>query len=311
MSRRGLLLFVALGVIWGLPYLLIRVSVREVAPAFLVFVRTAGGALLLGPFAFRRGGLRELLQVWKPLVAYSVVEIAVPWWFLATAEKKVTSSLAGLLVSAVPVVGALIALLKGTDRLDARRSAGLVLGLGGVAALVGFDVGRSDLLAAGSFLFVVVGYALGPWLFSRYLTGPRPIVVVAASLVLCGLLYAPVAAVQAPRRALSTSVVLSLAGLTVICTAIAFMLFFALIREVGPMRATVITYLNPAVAVVLGVSVLGEHFGPITGAGFVAVLGGSFLATRPLRLREAGPSVPPVQSRAPSVTASPAPACQD
>jgi drug/metabolite transporter (DMT)-like permease len=302
-------LFLALGVIWGLPYLLIRVSVREVAPGFLVFVRTAGGALLLSPLAFRREALRELLQVWRPLLVYSIVEIAVPWWFLATAEEKVTSSLAGLLVSAVPVVGALIARLKGTDRLDARRGAGLVLGLGGVAALVGFGVGRSEFLAAGSFLFVVVGYALGPWLFSRYLTGPRPVTVVTASLVVCGALYAPVAAVQFPARALSTSVVLSLGGLTIICTALAFILFFALITEVGPMRATVITYLNPAVAVVLGVTVLGEHFGPITGAGFVAVLGGSFLATRPLR--EAGPSVPPVQSRTPSVTASPAPACQD
>lgn len=144
MSRRGWVLFVAMGVIWGLPYLLIRVSVREVSPAFLVFVRTAGGALLLAPFVVRRGVLAPLLAHWRPLVAYTVVELCVPWWFLFTAEKKVSSSLAGLLVAAVPIAGAVIARVTGSDRLDRRRVTGLVLGLAGVAALVGFDVGGSD-----------------------------------------------------------------------------------------------------------------------------------------------------------------------
>jgi drug/metabolite transporter (DMT)-like permease len=289
MTRRGLLLFLALGLIWGLPYLLIRVAVRDVSPALLVFVRTAGGALLLSPFVARRGDIRALLALWKPLLAYSAVEIAVPWWFLATAETKVPSSLAGLLVSAVPIAGAVIARIKGTDRLDARRLAGLGLGMGGVAALVGFDLRGSSLLAASSFLIVVTGYALGPWLFSRYLTGPPAVSVVTASLVICAVAYAPIAGLELPTRPLSAEVALSLAGLTTICTALAFICFFALIREVGPMRATVITYLNPAVAVVLGVAVLGEHFGPVAGVGFFAVLGGSFLATRPLR------TAPPVE----------------
>lgn len=162
MSRRGWLFFLALGAIWGLPYLLIRISVREVSPAFLVFVRTGGGALLLAPFVVRRGALRPLLAHWKPLVAYSVAEIAIPWWLLFTAEKRVTSSLAGLLVAAVPIAGAVIARVKGTDHLDRRRVAGLALGMAGVGGLVGFGVGRSSLLAASSFLIIVTGYALGP-----------------------------------------------------------------------------------------------------------------------------------------------------
>ena len=285
MSRRGWLFFLALGAIWGLPYLLIRISVREVSPAFLVFVRTGGGALLLAPFVVRRGALRPLLAHWKPLVAYSVAEIAIPWWLLFTAEKRVTSSLAGLLVAAVPIAGAVIARVKGTDHLDRRRVAGLALGMAGVGGLVGFGVGRSSLLAASSFLIIVTGYALGPWIFSRYLSQLPGASVVTASLVMCAVVYAPLAMLQRPERALSTSVVLSMAGLTVVCTALAFLCFFALIKEVGPMRATVVTYVNPAVAVVLGVAVLGEHFGPATGFGFVAVLGGSFLATRPARPR--------------------------
>jgi drug/metabolite transporter (DMT)-like permease len=287
MTRRGWLLFFAMGIIWGLPYLLIRVSVREVSPAFLVFVRTGGGALLLSPLAIRRGALRPLLAHWRPVVAYTVVELAVPWLVLFTAEKRVSSSLAALLVAAVPIAGAIIATLKGTDQLDRRRLAGLALGVAGVVALVGFDVAKSNLLAASSFLLVVIGYALGPWLLSRYLSELPSVTVIIASLVLCAVVYAPFAYLERPVHPLSTSVVLSMLALTSICTALAFVAFFALIGEVGPMRSTVVTYINPAVAVVLGVAVLGESFGVATAAGFVAVLGGSFLATRPLRLAAA------------------------
>ena len=283
MTRRGWLLFVAMSVIWGLPYLLIRVSVREVTPAFLVFVRTAGAALLLAPFVMRRGALGPLLAHWRPVVLYTLVELAIPWWLLFTAEKEVTSSLAGLLVAAVPIAGAVIARLTGTDRLDRRRLAGLALGVAGAGALVGFDVGRSSLLAASSFLVVVTGYALGPWILARYLSGVASASVILASLVLCAVAYAPFAILQAPRHPVHTAAVLSMVGLTAVCTALAFTIFFALIKEVGPMRATVITYLNPAVALVLGVVVLGESFGWPTGVGFAAVLGGSFLATRSLR----------------------------
>ena len=290
-----------MGVIWGLPYLLIRVSVREVSPAFLVLVRTAGGALLLSPFVVRRGMLAPLLSRWKPLVAYTIAELGVPWWVLFTAEKKVTSSLAGLLVAAVPIAGAVIARVTGSDRLDRRRTAGLVLGLLGVAALVGFDVGSSNLLAASSFVLVVVGYALGPWILARHFSDvPGPSVVI-ASLVLCAVAYAPLAIIQRPTVGLSASVVLSMAGLATICTAVAFILFFALIAEVGPMRATVITYINPAIAVVLGVTVLGESFGPMTAVGFAAVLGGCVLATKRLRpVQTAAVAVP-----APSAGAGP------
>lgn len=280
MSRRGWVLFIALGIIWGVPYLLIRVAVREVSPAFLVFVRTGGGALLLLPLVVRRGALPPLLARWRPLLLYSFVEIGMTWWLLSSAEKKVASSLAGLLVAAVPIAGAIIGRLTGTDRLDRRRLGGLAVGLAGVAALVGFDVRGSSLLAASSFLVVVTGYALGPWVLARYLSELPGASVVAASLVLCAVAYAPVAILQRPEHALSASVVLSLIGLTLLCTAVAFMVFFALIREVGPVRATVVTYLNPAVAVLLGVAVLGESFGLATAAGFVLILGGSFLATR-------------------------------
>ena len=265
-----------------------------------------GGALLLAPFAVRRGALGPLLARWKALVALALVELAVPWFFLFNAEKKITSSLAGLLVAAVPIAGAIIARLTGTDRLDGRRAAGLVLGVAGVGALVGFDVGGSDLLSAASILFVIVGYALGPWILARYLSdlpGPR---VITASLALCAVMYAPVAFIQRPQHALSANVLASMAGLTVVCTAVAFVAFFALIGEVGPMRSTVVTYVNPAVAVLLGVTVLGEPFGAATAVGFVLVLAGLVLGhpslarlLPPPRPCPPPPAVGPAASRRP------------
>ncbi len=164
-----MILFVALGVIWGLPYLLIKVAVREVSPALLVFVRTGGAALLLAPVAFRAGSLRLVLARWRPLIVFSFVELVVPWYVLFNAERRLSSSLSGLLVATVPLVGALLAVLTGTDRLDRRRSAGLALGFAGVVALVGFDVQRSDLGSALSLVLVAVGYAAGPWIIARYL----------------------------------------------------------------------------------------------------------------------------------------------
>jgi drug/metabolite transporter (DMT)-like permease len=296
-SRRGWALFVLMGVIWGLPYLFIRIAVREVSPALLVFVRTAGGALLLAPFVVRRRAFRLLLARWKPLALYTGVELAVPWLLLFNAEKHVPSSLAALLVSTVPIVGAVLARLTGTDTLGRRRLAGLAVGILGVAALVGLDVHGSSAWAAASLAVVAAGYALGPWILARHLSEVPALDVVAGSLALCAALYAPAVAFALPTRSLSASVIGSMLTLTVVCTAIAFVFFFALITEVGALRATVITYVNPAVAVVLGVAVLGEHFGVGTGAGFVLILAGSFFATRPPRPRSTlGRRPPPATS---------------
>ena len=283
MSRRAWALFLLLGGVWGLPYLLIRIAVREVPPPLLVLVRTAGGALLLLPVVAVRGELVPVLRRWRTVLVYTVVEIAVPWVLLFEAERHLTSSLTGLLIATVPSFGAVLALATGTDRLDVTRSAGLGLGILGVVALVGFDVHGSSLWAAMSLLVVAVGYAVGPWLLAHRLSDLPGMGVVAVSLAMCAVLYSPAAAFSLPTRSLSMSVVVSMAALTVVCTVVAFVAFFALIAEVGPMRTTVVTYLNPAVAVVLGVGVLGEPFGAATGIGFALVLAGSFLATRPLR----------------------------
>jgi drug/metabolite transporter (DMT)-like permease len=280
MTRRGWLLFAAMGVIWGIPYLLIKVAVAELSPASLVLLRTATGALLLLPVAAARGAIAPLRPHWRWVLVYTVVEVAVPWMLLSDAERHISSSLAGLLVAAVPFMGALLALTGGDDRVDARRTAGLLVGFLGVATLVGFDVSGGNLGAVGEIAVVTVGYALGPVIIARRLRGVPAVGVVTASLVLTAIVYAPVGVAQLPQHAPSVQVMLAVAALGVVCTAVAFLLFFALIAEVGPVRATVITYVNPAVALALGVLVLGEPFTAGAGAGFVLILAGSFLATR-------------------------------
>lgn len=280
MTRRGALLFAAMCVIWGIPYLMIRVAVRELAPVTLVFLRTGVAALLLTPVAAFRGELRPLLRHWRPVVAYTAVEVAIPWVLLARAETRLTSSLTGLLIAAVPLVGALIVTFTGDrDRLGGRRWVGLLVGIAGVAALVGLDVGQVNLLALVEVAAVAVCYAVGPVILSRSLSGEPALGVVAASLALTMIVYAPFAAANWPASVPSVHVVESVLGLAVVCTALAFLIFFALIAEVGPVRATVITYINPAVAAVLGVMLLSEQVTTGMIVGFALVLAGCALAT--------------------------------
>ncbi len=300
MSRRGWLLFVAVGVIWGVPYLLIKVAVGALSPASLVFFRTLLAALLLLPLAATRGQLRPLLRHWRPLLAFAAIEIAIPWLFLALAEQRLSSSLAGLLIAAVPLVGALLAWATGGERLGPLRQLGLLVGLAGVAALVGLDLHARDVWALVQMMVVVVGYAVGPFILTRYLANLPGLGVTAASLGLTAVAYLPFAAVQLPAHWPSATVVGSVVGLAVVCTAAAFLLFFALIAEVGPVRATVITYINPAVAVGLGVALLGEPFTVGIAVGFALVLAGSVLATRKARPAEPAAPVPvgtPVSAR--------------
>jgi drug/metabolite transporter (DMT)-like permease len=268
MSKRGWLLFAAMCVVWGVPYLFIRVAVRELSPATLVFVRTSLGALVLLPFAVRRGWLRPLVRRWRPLVLYSVIEVAVPWWLLTNAEQHLSSALAGLLIAAVPLI-ALVLL----------RLLGLGVGLAGVVALVGLQVGHVDLLAVCAVLLTAVGYAAGPFVLSRGLSDVPGVSVVVGSLVLSAVVWAVPAALSWPDH-VGWKVASSAVALAVVCTAIAFLVFFALIAEVGPSRATVFTYVNPAVAILLGVALLGERFTLGMAVGFPLVLAGSVLATR-------------------------------
>ncbi|WP_433085158.1 DMT family transporter [Dactylosporangium sp. CA-052675] len=283
MSRRGWLLFSAMCVVWGIPYLLIKVAVREIGPAELVFVRTALGAVLLLPIALARREVRTSLRPWLPLLVYTVVEIGLPWLLLSDAERHVDSSFTGLVIAGVPLVAAVLARLTNrAERLTASRAGGLLVGLAGVAVLLGFHAGGSGAVPLLELVGVVVCYAAGPLIIERWLSDVPRYGVAAASLVAGALLFAPVSVPRLPAlaRAVTPGPALAALALAVICTALAFVLFFALVAEVGGVRATVITFVNPAVAVLLGALVLGEAVTWLTGVAFALILAGSILATR-------------------------------
>ena len=269
-----------MSVIWGCPYLLIRIAVREVPPATLIFLRTAPAALVLLPLAVHRRALGGLVSRWRWLLAFTLAELAVPWLFVGRAEIHLTSSVTGLLIASVPLVGAVLYRVLGYDHFSVRRIVGLLVGFAGVTAVVGVDLRGADLGPVIEVLIPAVGYAVGPLIISRKLDDRPGIGVITVSLAMASVLYAPYAVTHLPTS-VSLEVVGAVVGLALVCTALAFVLFFELIVEVGPARSTVITYVNPAVAILLGVLVLGE---PLTWGivlGFPLILVGSWLATAP------------------------------
>lgn len=275
--------------VWGISYLLIKVAVAEVSVPVLVFVRTGGAALVLLPLAARSIRWARLRAHWRPLLGFAGLELIGPWALLSDAERHLTSSLSGLLVAAVPIVGVLVERLFGmADRTGPLRWAGLVVGLAGVVVLAAPALGGGHAWPIAEMGLVVLGYATAPVIAARYLGGLPSLVTPAVCLGFAALVYLPFAALTWPRVLPSAAALGSLAGLAVGCTALAFVAFFGLIREIGPARALVFTYVNPAVAVVAGVLVLGEPLTPTIVGSFGLILVGSVLATVSRRA-----SVPP------------------
>lgn len=284
MTARGWFLFALMGVVWGIPYLMIKVAVEAVSPSVVVFTRCALGAALLLPFAIRQGGLtgltRTIRRHWRPMLAFACIEIIGPWWTLTDAERHLSSSTAGLLIAGVPIVGVALARFFGaTEHLGIRRLIGLTLGLAGVATLTVPHLTGGDARSLAEVLLTVLGYATAPLIAARWLRDVPSLQLTAACLTLAALVYAPAATLTRPSAMVSAEVLTALVALGVICTAVAFVAFLELIREVGPTRATVFTYVNPAVAVAAGALFLDEPLTPGILAAFALILAGSVLAT--------------------------------
>jgi drug/metabolite transporter (DMT)-like permease len=280
-SRRGWIYFALLCVVWGIPYLLIKVAVQEVSAPMIVFARTAVGAAILLPLAARGRGLRTVRAHLVGLVAFAAVEIIGPWWLLSDAERRLPSSLAGLLVAAVPIIAAVLAMATGARRqVGLLPWIGLLVGLVGVVLLSAPGLGAGDAVSVIEVLLVATGYATGPIIVERRLREVPSLTVTSVCLGIAAIVYAPLAILSRPAHPPSVQAVGALAGLAVVCTAGGFVLLFELVRQVGAARAVVFTYVNPAVAVLAGVVVLGEQFRPSMAIAFVLTLGGSVLATR-------------------------------
>ena len=282
MTRRSWLLFGLMGVIWGVPYLFIKVAVEDLAPPVVVFGRTFLAAVPLLVLAVRAGAIRPALGHWRPLLAFAALEMAIPWFLLTDAERHLPSGLTGLLIACVPIVGAVVAFFLG-DRhaLAPRRLLGIGLGLSGVALLVAADLGGEvPWWSVVEVLLVCVGYATAPFIAARRLADVPDIGVVALSITAVAIVYAPIAWFTRPDDPPPAEAWLSVVALAFLCTALAFIVFFRLIAAIGPARSTLITFINPAVAIIVGALVLDEEITWTTMGGFVLVVTGCWLATR-------------------------------
>jgi drug/metabolite transporter (DMT)-like permease len=284
MTPRGWMLFAAMSAIWGIPYLFIKIAVDGgMPPALVAWGRVALAAVVLLPIAWRIGALRGARAWWPAAAGFAVAEIVVPFPLIASGEQHVSSSLAAILIASVPLMVALLAFrLDPDERASGGRLVGLVTGLVGVAVLLGIDVaGRPDeLLGATMILVAALGYAIGPFVVKRWLSAVHSLGPITVALLVSTVALAPLALISVPDTAPTAGAIGSVVVLGFVCSAAAFVVFFALIAEVGPGRSTVITYINPVVALVLGVLLIDERVGIATLAGLLLILGGSWLSTR-------------------------------
>ncbi len=282
MSARAWTLFGAVALLWGIPYLFIKLAVEDLSPVMVAWSRILVAFAVLLPYAIHKGALRGLGKHWRALLVYSMVEIVLPWPLIGFGEQRVTSGLAAILIAAVPLVVALMALrVDAEERAEGSRLVGLVIGFAGVVVLLGLDVaGRpGELLGAFAILLAAVGYAAGPMIIKQKLRELDPLGPVTASMGISLVVLTGPALASTPATMPSGQTLISILVLGLFCSALAFLFFFALIQDVGPGRATVITYVNPVVAVALGVALLGEGLGPTAVAGLLLILAGSWLST--------------------------------
>jgi drug/metabolite transporter (DMT)-like permease len=281
MSRRAWALFVAMGALWGLPYLLIKVTVAELEPSLLVFLRLALAAAVLVPIAMAAHAFKGVRRRYRRLAVIAIVGIVLPFLLIAYGEQHITSSLAALLIASDPLFIVVLALPFDTsERPSGVRLIGLILGLVGVAVLFGLNVGGDALGLVGGAMVLgaAVCYAISALLVKTLSDVPK-LGSVTVTLGMAAVVLAPIALLNPPTRAPGPVAIASLLTLGLVCTALAYVLYYTLIAEAGATRASLITYVNPAVAVGLGVVVLGEPLTTGTLAGFGLILLGCALAT--------------------------------
>jgi drug/metabolite transporter (DMT)-like permease len=268
-----------MALLWGIPYLLIRVAVRELDPGVLVLFRTAPAALLLTPIVTHQRAWSALRKNLKWIVVFAVVEFGIPWYFMSTSERHINSSLTSLIICAVPLFSVVASrFTRSHEPIGARRLGGLVAGAVGVALLVGLDLKGGSITWIGLMLLVCVGYAIGPIILATKLQSvPGPAIVCGATGVVA-LGWIPYDVFHWPTR-VSAETWLSVGVLSVFCTAGAFLVFFELIKEAGSSRSVVVVYSNTALAVLLGVVGLHEPFTIGIALGFPLIVLGSYLAT--------------------------------
>jgi len=284
MSRRALFHFAVSGLFWGIPYLLMKVAVRDIEPAVIVCGRVLIGAAILIPIAMHQRVLMDAIRGWRYVLPYAFFEMMIPWILITNAEKQISSGLAGLLIATVPIWSTIFASMSGDKTVwHSKRLVGMLVGFVGLIGLVGYEsiIGSSDPLSIAMMLVAAISYSYAVNMISQKLPDVSGIAINGLAMVFTSIAYAPLMIVQFPEvSAVSKESAASLLALGVFSTALAFISFFIVLKEIGPARASIGTYVNTAVAVVLGVMILSEPLtiGIIIGLPLVMI--GSFLASR-------------------------------
>lgn len=283
MSRRNWFLFIFIGFLWGIPYLLIKVAVDELSPAVIVFSRVAIGSAILIPMAIRLGSLMPAIKAWRYVIPYAIGEMVAPWFLITAAEEKMSSGLAGLLIATVPIWATLLASLHGDKSVwQTKRLIGIFIGFIGIVLVVGIESfsGRQSLVAIFMILIAAIGYAWAVTMVTTKIPHIEPISINAVAMVFTMIVYLPFLILHAPEKTPSIEAIGSVIVLGLFPTALAFILFFQLIKDIGTARGSLVTYLNTAFAVLLGVIILGEKFTLGIAIGLPLVLIGSYFASR-------------------------------
>jgi drug/metabolite transporter (DMT)-like permease len=282
MTLRTWILFSILCVFWGIPYFFIKLALMDIAPACVAWSRITLGAMVLVPIAWYRGALAPALRHKGAIVAFAISELVIPFSLIALGERWLSSSMTGVLIASVPLTVVLVAPLFGIrERLSVRRLVGLVIGFLGIIVLLGVDSisGLEQWLGVGCLVLSVIGYAVGPLVVQRHLAEVDEIGALAASLVVASIVLLPVALLTMPRSLPSALSLMSIAVLGLVCTAMALLLYFYVIHAAGAARASVVAYISPAIAAVLGAVVLHEPVGVGLAAGLALILFGSALGS--------------------------------
>ena len=283
MSRRGWALFSLIGGLWGVPYMFMKVAVAELSTPVIVFSRLAIGAILLVPLALYQGTLRSALPYWKYIAFYAILEMVGPWFLITTSQRHLSSGLVALLVATVPIWATLFAHRTGdTTAAHKGRIFGIAIGLCGIALLVGFESFQNigNIKALLFVLLASISYAWAVNMISRNAPGVSGIAINGLAMTIATFIYLPFALSELPSHAPSPKAIFATIGLGILCTAIAFWVFFLVLDEIGPARASLVVYPNTAVAVTLGIAILHEPLTIAISIGLPMVLVGSYFASR-------------------------------
>jgi drug/metabolite transporter (DMT)-like permease len=302
-DRRNSILLLALAALWGASYLFIKIGLDDLSPAGIVFTRTALAALVLLPFAIKGGGMAPLWRRAPGLFALGAVQVAGPFLLISAGEQHIASSLAGILVASAPIFTAIFAIwVDQSERLSTNGVVGVVIGILGVALLLGVDVSGSGVVGGLMVVLASVGYAIGGLALKRFFTGYQPLALVAGTMSASALMTLPLFLIDLPGHVgLDTVGAMSALGLG--GTGIAFVIYYTLNHAIGPTRTSLVAYIAPVFAVIYGVTLLDESFGVATAVGIVLILGGSWLAAKsparaPIDAAQARADAPTSQARA-------------